>query len=127
MNMQKKNCVICGKEFEPIRYNQICCCKECKRQRQRNKLNQRYKQYAAENRCRDCGAFLGGNYKASLCPECLARNNNYQKKSKKRKQRCVKPDRLGKVVQTVKEYNENHGTHLSYGQYILKKREGEIE
>lgn len=124
--MQKKNCVICGKEFEPIRYNQICCCKECKRQRRRNKSNQRYKQYTTENRCIDCGAFLGETYKNAFCPKCSVRRNNYQKKSREKKQRCVKPDHLGEAVQTIKRYNEEHGTHLTYGQYMLKKREGGI-
>lgn len=119
MNMKK--CVVCGKEFEPIRYNQICCCQECKMQRQRDRHNQRYKQYTAENRCRDCGEFLGKNYKSVFCLKCLIRRNNYKKKNKD-----VKIDRLGEAVQTVKEYNENHGTHLTYGQYMLKKREGEI-
>ena len=62
-------------------------------QRQRDRHNQRYKQYTAEN---------------------------------KKKNKDVKPDRLGEAVQTVKEYNRGHDTHLTYGQYMLKKREGEI-
>ena len=49
-----------------------------------------------------------------------------QRYKKRRKKQGVKIDRLGEAVQSVKEYNENHGTRLTYGQYMIKKRNGEI-
>lgn len=38
-------CIICGKEFTPIRGNQICCGKECGRIRNSRMCSERGRQY----------------------------------------------------------------------------------
>lgn len=36
-------CIICGKLFDPKRYNQITCCQECAKQRNLNRVKDNYR------------------------------------------------------------------------------------
>ncbi len=69
-----------------------------------------------------CGNYF--DYSSSLkkyCPECDAELRKERSKKcmqKKRAKNTVKFKTLTEVMRELKAYNEEHGTHLTYGQYI---------
>lgn len=76
--------------------------------------------------CQRCGAtFYAASGRAMRCEECREVWNKeaqslYDKQyraEKKAKSRVAKKS-LSQVLRELKVYNEKHGTHLSYGQYI---------
>ena len=58
-DLQKRICVVCSKEFEPVRYrpNQLTCSKECNLQRQ-NKIKRNGTDAPDQRECRECQLFL---------------------------------------------------------------------
>ena len=85
--------------------------------------------------CRTCGkAFVTEDPNERVCPECKADSKDMQlykqytaykayKSSRRRKSRA---DHF-ECVKIVDEYNPEHGTNLSYGQYDALVRCGHIK
>lgn len=72
-------------------------------------------------RCIQCGnEFTHWNNCKSYCPECsearLKKNKGKKTKAKTSKQT------LTEVLKELAEYNKEHGTSLSYGQYVSMNR-----
>lgn len=80
------------------------------------------KKYTYTILCLKCGRNF--EYSSSLkkyCPECdaeIKRERNRKFMQKKRKKSTVKFKTLTEVMRELKAYNEEHGTCLSYGQYV---------
>ena len=74
--------------------------------------------------CVNCGRpFTSKAHKAERCPECrqerikqLAKENYRRKKYGQRKGTASKS--INKIMRELKAYNQEHNTHLSYGQYV---------
>jgi hypothetical protein len=71
-----RRCIGCGKEFAPVRKDQTCCSKVC---RKKHEYQMRKPAAAAQGTCPICGAAFDksgpGGYKKTTCgnPECLAK------------------------------------------------------
>lgn len=76
-------------------------------------------------RCYVCGKlFVTNNPNATKCDECKAEVREKQKEKKYAQYRTYNPRRLhvpragvAECVAMVDEYNQEHGTKYSYGQY----------
>jgi ribosomal protein L37E len=72
--------------------------------------------------CLNCGRkFENYNIGKKHCPECelqLKRERNRKYMRNKRKP-SVEIKTISEVLAELKQYNEEHGTCLSYGQYVL--------
>lgn len=68
-----------------------------------------YQRYKAEGKCVSCGRFLSGDEVGHVfCDKCAEK-----RKSKKK----TTENRLERKSKEIKEYNDNNGTKLSYGEY----------
>lgn len=88
--------------------------------------------------CVDCGCEVTAySTKALRCDECRAahlrrskavsqakyRSTNYIKaKAKKTTPHLT----IGEVLKAMERYNKEHGTHLSYGQFVQKMESGHL-
>jgi predicted RNA-binding Zn-ribbon protein involved in translation (DUF1610 family) len=78
-------------------------------------------------RCLNCdNKFYHTSDAKKYCPECdkeikRERNRNFMRK-KRRPSAEIKP--LPEIMQELKEYNEKHGTCLSYGKYVAMIERG---
>jgi hypothetical protein len=70
------------------------------------------KQKLFDLKCAECGkVFRNPNENERFCPEC--------KKIKEKKKLKPKADKsLYQIMKDLAKYNKNHGTRLSYGQYV---------
>ena len=70
------------------------------------------KQKLFDLRCAECHkVFRNPNENERFCPDC--------KKIKEKKKRKPKADKnLYQITRDLAKYNKNHGTMLSYGQYV---------
>jgi predicted nucleic acid-binding Zn-ribbon protein len=91
-------------------------------------------------RCIDCGCeFEASNNKVRLCTTC---KNRKKKERVERQYEVVRNVRfveekeysptegieaIGRVVAALEKYNQEHGTYLSYGKYVMLKERGELE
>ena len=74
--------------------------------------------------CVDCKEpFKSKSYRAERCPKCrqerqrlLKRENYIRKKERKYGENSLKTIR--EIMRELKAYNQEHNTHLSYGQYV---------
>ena len=70
------------------------------------------KQKLFDLKCAECGkVFRSPNEEEKFCPDC--------KKIKEKKKRKPKSDKsLWAVLRELEKYNKEHGTKLSYGEYV---------
>ena len=80
--------------------------------------------------CLKCGKeFEYNTPHKSYCPECslkLKRESNRKHMARKRAKSKLQFKDIHEVVAEVKAYNEQHGTMLSYGQYVALERMGKL-
>jgi len=73
--------------------------------------------------CEDCyGVFESCALNVKRCAECRNTRELKRQKEIRKKQKAAAAPRKKSVVDVVKElvaYNEAHGTHLTYGQYVV--------
>ena len=97
-SLEMKKCVVCGKEFMPIRGNQVVCCEDCRRERDR----ELQKQWQENNK---------GNMNKKTAQEM----------PKKEKRKTEKPERTEpksnheKIAEIAIEARKQG---MSYGQYV---------
>ena len=118
MNMKK--CIVCGKEFKPYRDTHKFCSVECQI---KHRLNfQREKRETAKklHLCTRCGVPLEKGSTRTRCESCI------RKEKAKAERKALQEEKLTAVLCEIDRYNELNSTHLTYGQYMLKKRNGEI-
>ena len=74
------------------------------------------KQKLFDLRCAECHkVFRNPNENERFCPECKK-----IKESKKKARQKVKSNKsILQITRELKKYNKEHGTRLSYGQYVL--------
>ena len=81
-----------------------------------------------EKNCIDCGqTFIAHGHSALRCEECkekITRIRRRENMRKKRKGVRLYPAQPAKTIYEIERerriYNQEHGTNLSYGQYVLK-------
>ena len=72
------------------------------------------KQKLFDLKCAECHkVFRNPDENERLCPEC----KNIKKSKKKAKQKANKT--IFQITRELEKYNKEHGTRLSYGQYVL--------
>ena len=80
--------------------------------------------------CFKCGCeFTHTNEAKKYCPECDAQIRRERSKKcmqKKRTKSKLRFKGLHEVVAEVKAYNQEHGTLLSYGQYVALEGMGKL-
>lgn len=59
--------------------------------------------------------FRNPNENERLCPEC----KKIKESKKKPKQKAKSNKSILQITRELKKYNKEHGTRLSYGQYVL--------
>lgn len=90
-------------------------------------------------KCKCCGAeFEADNYRFKLCNECkelkkLETNELHKAKKLERQRRIYaekkkkqSPYSVEKTHRELLDYNEKHGTRLTYGDYQVLKRLGKV-
>lgn len=84
--------------------------------------------YRKENRlCTQCGKPMPENDNHVKCDKCRLKESERKAVAQnKKKGNKGKPDPIDRIVREIMEYNEKHGTALSYGRYMEMKRWGEI-
>lgn len=125
--MTIKHCTVCGKAFLAETVRQKTCSPEC-----RKVLNRVYRQkwkcdnYASllskEKTCEECGKtftpeYANTKYCSPECKHAAAKRKNDVWKGYYKPRKRKSDDGLTTALREIKEYNEQHGTHLSYGQY----------
>lgn len=75
--------------------------------------------------CQRCGKEYRSKIEVQpLCSVCRAIE---RRKSAPKKRKKTKTDSLGEMLREIQEYNDRHGTALSYGRYIYLKSIGGLE
>lgn len=70
-----------------------------------------------QKKCKWCGnRFDSEKSHKYLCPKCEGDTDKETEKKKK----SIKEDKLGDLQREIDTYNREHGTALTYGQYVLK-------
>ncbi len=78
--------------------------------------------------CIDCGSvFTAKTRKALRCEKCkkeeiYRKQKEYHLKERLKREAAKRPKpkaSLNDILKELKQYNEDHGTHLSYGQYTV--------
>ena len=79
-------------------------------------------------KCVICGnLYVPKAHNSIFCPTCradrtLTRNYREKKENPKAKKHLKRNNKsIGEVIRDMEEYNQKHGTHLTYGQYISKQ------
>lgn len=78
-------------------------------------------------RCFNCNReFTYTSDAKKYCPECdkqikRERNRNFMRKKRRA---SIEIKTLPEIMQDLKEYNEKHGTYLSYGRYVAMVERG---
>ena len=71
-----------------------------------------------QKKCKWCGSpFESETRGKKICPAC---DSVKRAKEEERKRQRQKPDKLGDLQREIDTYNREHGTALTYGQYVLK-------
>ena len=76
------------------------------------------KQKLFDLKCAECGKiFRNPDENERFCPEC----NKIKESRKKPKQKAksIKSKSIWQITRELEKYNKEHGTRLSYGQYVL--------
>lgn len=126
----EKICAKCGQKFVTDNKNTLYCSFDCRQAVQRDRARERAREKRAETAGKAvvcaCGKlFAPRDRRQKFCsPDCSAKkkNHNYAEEFKKpqRKTRAVPhpPVGLDQALKDLKKYNAEHGTLLSYGQYM---------
>lgn len=94
--MTKRNCKICGKEFEPTTYNNYYCSEECVKEQRRRMFHERYMADTKEllsvvrtRTCAMCGAtFVPKTLKQRVCSkECAIDRKVFKQRKRNEKRR----------------------------------------
>lgn len=122
-------CIDCGDVFETSSHRTQRC-PDCREQRENEYKKQYNAKYRMEHgvrpredsydehevKCKDCGqTFTTKGRRWGCCPDCrkgAAKNPSTRKKKKKTKS-------LAEVMADLAAYNKQHGTCLSYGEYVV--------
>lgn len=93
-----------------------------------------------ENTCKDCGkVFRTDKIRERLCPTCKKHRKSESIKKNNELHKSLKPkptpeqnykretDALFAFVRRVDRYNKEHGTSLTYGQFVDKVNSGKIK
>jgi hypothetical protein len=75
--------------------------------------------------CEICGAEFEptSNRQKYCCDDCLKIAKKQWNKKQKHKKQCIKSKkRLDEKLAEINFYNEQHGTHYTYGEYQALKR-----
>ena len=76
------------------------------------------KQKLFDLKCVECGKiFRNPDENERFCPEC--KKIKESKKKPKQKAKSIKSKSILQMTRELKKYNKEHGTLLSYGQYVL--------
>ena len=76
------------------------------------------KQKLFDLKCAECGKiFRNPDENERFCPECNKIKES--KKKPKQKAKSVKSKSIYQITRELEKYNKEHGTLLSYGQYVL--------
>lgn len=76
------------------------------------------KQKLFDLKCAECGKFFRNpDENERFCPECKKIKEG--RKKPKQKAKSVKSKSILQITRELKKYNKEHGTRLSYGQYVL--------
>lgn len=74
------------------------------------------KQKLFDLKCAECHkVFRNPNENERLCPEC----KKIKESKKKARQKAKSNKSILQITRELKKYNKEHGTRLSYGQYVL--------
>ena len=74
------------------------------------------KQKLFDLKCAECGKiFRNPNENERFCPEC----KKIKESKKKARQKAKSNKSILQITRELKKYNKEHGTRLSYGQYVL--------
>ena len=74
------------------------------------------KQKLFDLKCAECHkVFRNPDENERFCPECKKIKEN----KKKPKQKAKSNKSILQITRELKKYNKEHGTRLSYGQYVL--------
>ena len=75
------------------------------------------KQKLFDLKCAECHkVFRNPNENERLCPEC--KKIKESKKKPKQKAKSIKSKSIWQITRELEKYNKEHGTMLSYGQYV---------
>ena len=75
------------------------------------------KQKLFDLKCVECGKiFRNPNENERFCPECKKIKEG--RKKPKQKAKSVKSKSILQITRELEKYNKEHGTMLSYGQYV---------
>ena len=126
----EKICAKCGQKFVTDNKNTLYCSFDCRQAVARDRARERARKKRAETTGKTvvcaCGkSFIPRDKRQKFCsPDCPAKkkSHNYPEEFKKPqgKTRAVPhpPVGLDQVLKDLKKYNAEHGTLLSYGQYM---------
>ena len=74
------------------------------------------KQKLFDLKCAECHkVFRNPNENERLCPEC----KKIKESKKKARQKAKSNKSIWQITRELEKYNKEHGTRLSYGQYVL--------
>lgn len=119
-----KKCIVCGKEFKPKTGIQKCCCPECSNKYRANYYKARRDNCKELHICAKCGMPLSEkDYQYFECVSCREKHRASRNKNRS----VAQQEKLSAVLCEIDRYNELNSTHLTYGQYIIKKERGEIK
>ena len=92
MGFKPRICIICGKKYIPRSSSQKCCSSACS---------------AINNR--------------ELRKSWHTEQKSWAEQKAEKPKPAVKSKSLKAIVKELAQYNKEHGTRLTYGQYVLKK------
>lgn len=126
----EKICARCGQKFVTDNKNTLYCSFDCRQAVQRDRARERAREKRAETAEKTvvcaCGkSFIPRDKRQKFCsPDCPAKkkSHNYPEEFSKPKMKTQvvqhPPVGLDQALKDLKKYNAEHGTLLSYGQYM---------
>ena len=125
----EKVCEKCGQKFVTNKANALYCSFTCRQAVQRDRARERAREKRAETAGKAvvcaCGKlFVPRDGRQKFCsPDCPAKkkSHNYPddfQKPERKRTISRSPVGLDQALKDLKKYNAEHGTLLSYGQYM---------
>lgn len=125
----EKVCEKCGQKFVTDNKNVLYCSFNCRQAVQRDRARERARKKRAETTGKTvvcaCGkSFVPRDKRQKFCsPDCPAKkkSHNYPddfQKPERKRTISRPPVGLDQALKDLKKYNAEHGTLLSYGQYM---------
>ena len=78
-------------------------------------------------RCRNCGVTFETERSRILCDDCKRRKVTNKPKAKKKGFSLAEDIPISDYVKIIKRYNEKYGLSYTYGQFIQKVNDGDID